>query len=96
MAETGPFFVYILRYSDGNLYVGHSTNLSKRMAAHNAGRGAKWTRCRTPVELAYQDSFSSEADAVARERQIKKWTRAKKKALAEGDLPRLQKLSKSN
>ena len=95
MAETGPFFVYILRCSDGSLYVGHSANVSDRVAVHNAGRGAAWTACRTPVVLVYKEVCTTEEDAVRRERQIKKWTHAKREALIEGNLARLKALSKS-
>jgi putative endonuclease len=95
MAETGPFFVYILRCSDGSLYVGHSANISDRVAAHNAGRGAAWTARRMPVVLAFTEWCASEEDAVRRERQIKRWTHAKKEALIEGNLTRLKELSKS-
>jgi predicted GIY-YIG superfamily endonuclease len=95
MAEPGTLFVYILRCSDGSLYVGHSANVSDRVLAHNAGRGAAWTACRTPVVLAFKEPCATEEDAVRRERQIKRWTHAKKEALIDGNLARLKELSKS-
>jgi predicted GIY-YIG superfamily endonuclease len=95
MAEPGTFFVYILRCSDGSFYVGHSENPEERVAAHNGGRGAAWTACRTPVVLAFKEPCATEEDAVRRERQIKRWTHAKKEALVDGNLARLKALSKS-
>ena len=94
MAESRSFFVYILRCSDGSFYVGHSTDVSERIAAHNAGRGAVWTSCRTPVVLVYKEAFATEADAVVRERQFKRWTHAKKNALVQGNLASLKRLSR--
>jgi putative endonuclease len=95
MADSRSFFVHILRYSSGSFYVGHSEKVEDRVAAHNDGRGAVWTTCRTPVVLAFEDRFATEEDAVRRERQIEKWTRAKKEALIEGNLAPLKALSKS-
>jgi predicted GIY-YIG superfamily endonuclease len=94
MARSGSFFVYILRCSDGSFYVGHSTNLGERVATHNAGRGAVWTSCRTPVVLVYHEAFATEADAMARERQLKRWTNAKKQALVQGNVAILKQLSR--
>ena len=88
------FFVYILRCSDGSLYVGHSANLNERVEAHNDGRAAMWTGARRPVELVYSEPAGSEREAVSRERQIKGWTRAKKLALIRGDLQQLKSLAK--
>jgi predicted GIY-YIG superfamily endonuclease len=96
MSDSGRFFVYILRCSDGSFYVGHCNDVTQRVAAHNSGRGAVWTSCRIPVALAYQEPFATKADAVARERQIKGWTHAKKQALVEGNLSKLRELSKSH
>jgi len=95
MPNARPFFVYILGCSDGSFYVGHSENVEERVTVHNAGRGASWTACRTPVVLAFKERFATEEDAVRRERQIKKWTHSKKQALVEGNLARLKALSKS-
>ncbi|MEX2286343.1 MAG: GIY-YIG nuclease family protein [Planctomycetaceae bacterium] len=89
------YFVYIIRCSDGSYYVGHSTDVTERVAAHNSGRGAVWTSSRTPVVLVYEEPFPTEAAAVARERQLKRWTQAKKQALVDGNLARLKELSRS-
>jgi predicted GIY-YIG superfamily endonuclease len=96
MAHDGPFFVYILRCSDRSFYVGHSKDVEERVAAHNDGQGAVWTSCRRPLRLVYRETLATEAAAVKRERQIKRWTHAKKEALVDGDLTRLKELSKSN
>ena len=88
------FFVYILRCADGSLYVGHTTNIEDRVRVHNEGRGALWTACRRPVVLVYHESHSSSADAINRERQLKRWTHAKKLALINGDTVRLKALVK--
>jgi putative endonuclease len=95
MPHNGPVFVYILRCSDGSFYAGHSKNVEERVAAHNNGRGSVWTTCRRPVRLVYRESRATEAAAVKRERQIKRWTHAKKEALIEGNLARLKELSRS-
>ena len=84
--------VYILTCADGSLYVGHTRDLSTREAVHNDGRGARFTARRRPVRLLYSERCASLADAVRREKQIKGWSRAKKEALAAGDLSLLKTL----
>lgn len=74
-------FVYILRCSDGSLYTGWTTNLEKRVAAHNAGKGAKYTRSRRPVELVYSEVFDDKISAQRREYAIKQLRRAEKEKL---------------
>jgi putative endonuclease len=88
------FFVYILRCADDSLYVGHTSNVEARLNVHNEGRGALWTACRRPVILVYQEKHASEAEAIAREGQIKRWTHAKKLALINGDRAVLKSLAK--
>ncbi len=94
MPHDGAFFVYILRCSDGSFYVGHSENVEERIAVHNDGRGAVWTICRRPVRLVDRETCATEAAAVTRERQIKRWTHAKKQALVEGNKATLKRLSR--
>lgn len=84
--------VYILRCGDGSLYVGHTADLAERVARHSAGRGAHHTALRLPVVLLYAEAAASKREAVARECQIKRWTRRKKEALAAGDLAALKRL----
>ncbi len=85
------FFVYMLRCADGTLYTGFARNPEERVKVHNAGKGAKYTRWRLPVVLAYVEQFESLSAALKRERQLKPWNRAKKEALIAGDLDRLKR-----
>jgi putative endonuclease len=88
------YHVYILRCSDGSLYVGYTRNVEKRLQKHNQGLGAKYTSKRRPTVLVYSESHDSELGALRRERQLKRWTRNKKEALIRGDLDLLRSLSK--
>ncbi|HEY3916770.1 MAG TPA: GIY-YIG nuclease family protein [Stellaceae bacterium] len=88
-------YVYILRCADGAYYVGSTrTSLEQRVAEHNAGSFGGYTARRRPVALVFQQDFARIADAVAAERQLKGWTRAKKEALIRGDLATLHSLAK--
>lgn len=79
MAEA---YTYILECGDGSLYTGWTNDLVRRMKAHNAGRGAKYTRSRLPVRLVYFEEFDSRQEALRREWQIKHtMNRAQKQAL---------------
>jgi predicted GIY-YIG superfamily endonuclease len=86
--------VYILRCRDETLYTGVTNDLESRLAAHNSGKGAKYTASRLPVVIVYHEPVESKSAALKRERQIKRWSKAKKEALIEGDDHRLNKLSK--
>jgi putative endonuclease len=77
--------VYILRCRDGSLYTGCTNDLENRIEAHNAGKGAKYTASRLPVQLVYTESADSKSAAMQREIQIKRWTKAKKEALIAGN-----------
>jgi putative endonuclease len=72
---------YLLQCADGTLYCGITNNLEKRVDAHNAGEGAKYTRGRTPVKLAYAEDCEDKSAALKRERAIKRLPRADKLAL---------------
>ena len=74
-------YVYILKCGDGSLYTGWTNDIKKRFAAHCAGKGAKYTRSRLPVELVYWESFSNKSSALKREYAIKQCTRKEKLAL---------------
>jgi putative endonuclease len=89
-------FVYMLRCSDQSFYVGCATgdDLAKRIAEHDAGRHRGYTFTRRPIHLIWSEHFTTIADAIAVERQIKGWSRAKKEALARGDWARVQSLAK--
>ena len=79
-----PHFAYILRCADGTLYTGYARDVDRRLDTHNSGRGASYTRGRRPVRLVFAESFDTQKDAMRRERQIKKLTRAQKLALIAG------------
>lgn len=76
-------YTYILKCSDGTLYTGWTNDLTKRLKAHNDGRGARYTKTRRPVALAYYESFSSKEEAMRREYEIKHLTRKEKEKLIE-------------
>lgn len=75
------WFVYMLRCGDGSLYTGCTNNLERRLSAHRSGRGAKYTRSRPPVELAYREELPDRSAALRREAAIKRLKRAQKFAL---------------
>ncbi len=75
------WFVYILRCSDSSLYTGVTTNVARRIQAHNRGQGAKYTRGRGPVELVFQETCSDRCEALRREYAIKRMSRADKDRL---------------
>lgn len=74
-------YVYMLLCADGSLYTGWTNNLAKRLESHQAGKGAKYTRSRLPVALAYYEEYETESDARKRECAIKKLSRQKKEKL---------------
>ncbi len=75
------YFVYIVRCADGSLYTGYARDPSERIATHNAGKGAKYTASRLPVDLVYSEPCDSLSVALKREIEIKRLTRARKEAL---------------
>ncbi|MEJ2011107.1 MAG: GIY-YIG nuclease family protein [Anaerolineales bacterium] len=78
MSET---FVYIVECADGSFYTGWTTDPERRLREHNAGRGARYTRSRRPLRLAYLEPQPDRATAMRRERRIKTYTRDQKMAL---------------
>jgi predicted GIY-YIG superfamily endonuclease len=73
--------VYLLRCADGTYYTGSTTDVAARAAAHNAGRGARYTSGRRPVEVVYQEACESKPAAFRREHALKRLTRSAKEAL---------------
>lgn len=71
-------YTYIVKCSDGTLYTGWTNNLDKRIACHNAGKGAKYTKSRIPVELVYFEEFNTKVEAMRREYEIKQMKREMK------------------
>lgn len=74
-------YIYIVRCADDTLYTGWTTDLARRIAAHNAGTGAKYTRARRPVTLLYHEIFETKEEALRREYAIKQLPREKKMQL---------------
>ena len=75
------WYLYILRCRDGSLYTGITTDVDKRFAAHNTGKGAKYTRGRGPLEIVYREKCGDHSTALKRELELKKLTRPEKEAL---------------
>jgi putative endonuclease len=76
-------FVYIVRCADGTLYTGWTTDVARRVAQHNAGRGARYTRVHRPVTLVYREEMPDRSAAMRRELAIKKLDRERKERLVE-------------
>jgi len=81
------WIVYILRCSDTSLYIGITNDLDKRIARHNSGDGARYTRSRRPVFLVWKEYVNSESLARKRELQLKGWTKIKKENLIKFGYP---------
>ena len=87
--------VYMLRCADGSYYVGSARlGLDRRLSEHNNGIYGGYTSKRLPVELVWSEHFTDITDAIAVERQIKGWSRAKKEALMRGDFETVRALAK--
>ncbi len=74
-------YVYVVVCSDGTYYTGYTTDVARRVAEHNAGTGARYTRGRRPVELVYVERYADRSDAMRREYAIKQLRRAEKRRL---------------
>ena len=74
-------FVYIVRCADGTLYTGYARDPRRRENVHNLGRGARYTAGRRPVCLVYSEGYGSRGEALKREHELKRWSRAKKERL---------------
>lgn len=73
-----PAYVYMLRCKDGSLYTGWTNDIAHRLAMHQSGKGAKYTRGRGPLELVYREELPDKETAMRREAAIKRLTRAEK------------------
>lgn len=74
-------YTYIVKCSDGTFYTGWTNDLTRRMEAHNQGRGAKYTKARRPVTLIYYETFETKDEAMKREYAIKRLSRKEKEEL---------------
>ena len=81
MAGDRMNYTYIIECRDKSLYTGWTTDIGKRIAAHNAGKGAKYTKSRRPVKLLYIEEHETKSDAMKREYAIKRMTRQEKLAM---------------
>jgi len=77
-------YTYMLQCSDGSYYTGWTTDLEARLASHNAGKGAHYTRARLPVRLAYWEEHPGRSEAQRREAAIRKLSRKEKEKLIAG------------
>lgn len=80
------WFCYLVRCADGSLYCGVTNDLAKRVAAHNAGKGARYTAGRRPVALVWSEACATRGDALRREIQVKRLRAQAKRTLARGAL----------
>jgi putative endonuclease len=80
----GKFYVYIVECRDGTYYTGYTPDIEKRIKLHNAGRGAKYTRDRRPVNLIWNKEYRQFKSAFLKEKRIKELTRKQKEDLVGG------------
>lgn len=78
------WFFYLVRCNDDSLYAGITTDVERRVAQHNDGTGARYTRSRGPVRLEHSEPWPDRAAASRREREVKRWDRQDKEALIAG------------
>lgn len=83
------WFVYMVRCADGSLYTGATNDLARRVAAHNEGKGARYTRSRRPVTLVWSRRAKDRGSALSREARLKRLSREEKLAFVEGRARRL-------
>lgn len=82
-----PYYLYILRCGDGTFYTGITTDVDRRLALHQRGKGAKYTRGRGPLTVVYREECGGRPEALRRELAVKALTREEKLALIEGGSP---------
>lgn len=88
-------FVYILKCSDGTFYTGVTSNLEKRISEHQSGKHAdSYTFTRRPLQLVFYSEFTDINLVIEKEKQIKKWSKAKKEALIKNEFDKLPNLAK--
>lgn len=75
------WYIYILLCEDSSFYTGSTNDVNKRLQAHIAGNGAKYTKSHKPKKLVYEEAFLTKKEAMQREWEIKKWPRKKKELL---------------
>jgi predicted GIY-YIG superfamily endonuclease len=90
------FWVYVLRWSDGSYYTGHTDNLEKRIVKHQAGEFGGYTSTRRPVTLLFSQEFQARDQSLMCEMQIKGWSRKKKEAMMRGDWQEVSRLARNS
>ncbi|TVZ60173.1 putative endonuclease [Flavobacteriaceae bacterium MAR_2010_105] len=89
------YYVYVLQCADNSYYTGITSNLTQRMTEHESGKHKdSYTYSRRPIQLVFYAEFTNVEIAISTEKQIKKWSRAKKEALIRGDFEALPNLAK--
>ena len=78
MEKSSNHYFYVLECADQTLYAGYTNNIEKRVAVHNAGKGAKYTRARCPVKCIYKELFETKQEAMRAEYAFKQLTRMQK------------------
>lgn len=97
MKKKRVYFTYILLCSDDSYYVGITNNIERRFGEHQSGiNETSYTYSRRPLKLVYYEAYRYVLDAIAREKQLKRWSRKKKEALIEGSFSELSLLAKKN
>jgi predicted GIY-YIG superfamily endonuclease len=86
-SENVPWYVYVLRCGDGSFYTGIALQVEQRCAQHNAGKGARYTRGRLPVQVVYQEVLPDRGAALRREHEIKQLSRSRKEQLIHSAIP---------
>ncbi len=87
------FWVHILQCADNSYYTGQTDNLEERIANHQSGEIGGYTAARLPVKLLFSQELPTRMDALAREQQIKGWSRSKKEAVIRGDWDKVSRLA---
>ena len=88
------FWVYMLHCADGSYYTGHTEDLERRLGEHHSGACDGYTHARRPLRLVYSQACEGRDEALAAERRIKGWSRAKKQALIAGDWKAMGRLAR--
>ena len=91
------YYIYILLCSDNSYYIGVTNNIQNRIIQHESGSDSlSYTFNKRPIKLVYTETFNDIKQAIEREKQLKKWSRAKKEALINNETDKLNELSKNN
>ena len=91
------YYVYILKCSDDSFYIGITNNITRRLQEHQSGKHFNsYTSKRLPIDLVWVQEFTNPEIAIAKEKQLKGWSRRKKQALIDGDYQKLVQFSQNS